>query len=314
MSHIFISYSSKDRKKTKILAGIFEKKGWKVWWDKNIAPGKAFDRAIAKALDEANCIVVLWSANSVGSAWVLEEAYEGLERGILLPVLIGETRLPFGYRRLQYIDLTAWKGSATSAPLVKLLDAIGSFAQTKTPQAKPRKKGTQKKPATTKPKRTRVFAGALDGKTIVFTGALSESRNAHAEKVKAVGANFVNSVSSKTNYLVVGKDPGTVKLAAAENHGVKKITEKQWLKLLNDAYRRTLQNKQIVFTGKLDAPRTELEKIARKLGAKPTGSISGKTDFLVVGEKPGKVKLEAAEKYAVKILNEKLWQDIVDTL
>ena len=68
MSHIFISYSSKDRPKTKALAGILEKKGWKVWWDKNLKPGKAFDHAISKALDEAGCIVVLWSKNSVESS------------------------------------------------------------------------------------------------------------------------------------------------------------------------------------------------------------------------------------------------------
>ncbi len=314
MSHIFISYSSKDRKKTKSLAEIFEKKGWKVWWDKNITPGKAFDRAISKALDEANCIVVLWSPNSVESAWVLEEAYEGLERDVLLPVLIGKTRLPFGYRRLQYIDLSKWKGAATSVPLKKLLNAIDPFAQSEQVKSKPANKAAQKKPAATKTKRVRSLSGALDGKTIVFTGALSESRNAHAEKVNAVGANFVGSVSSKTNYLVVGKEPGAVKLKAADKHGIKKITEKQWLKLLNNAYQRTLQNKQLVFTGKLAAPRTELEKIAKKLGAKPTGSISGKTDFLIVGDKPGKVKLEAAEKYSVKIISETLWQDIVETL
>ena len=79
MSHIFISYSSKDRPKTRALATVFEKKGWKVWWDKNLMPGKAFDRAIGKALDEASCIVVLWSPNSVDSDWVLEEAYEVAE-------------------------------------------------------------------------------------------------------------------------------------------------------------------------------------------------------------------------------------------
>ncbi|MCB0597337.1 MAG: hypothetical protein H6557_07335 [Lewinellaceae bacterium] len=163
-------------------------------------------------------------------------------------------------------------------------------------------------------KNRRTYSGALDGKTIVFTGALSESRNAHAEKVKVVGANFVEAVSGNTDYLVVGKEPGATKLKAAEEKGVKQITEKAWLKMLNEAYQRTLKNKTIVFTGKLAAPRAELEKIARKLGAKPTGSISGKTDFLVVGANPGKVKLEAAKEYSVKIIKEKLWQEIVDTL
>lgn len=322
MSHIFISYSSKDRATTKKIANVLEKQGWKVWWDKNLKPGKAFDTAISKALDAANCIVVLWSPNSVESNWVLEEAYEGLNREILAPALIKDTRLPFGYRRTQYIDLSKWKGVASDASIKKLLNAIEPFAtpEKKTISAKPgaskspkRKTDKAIKPKSKK-KIIRTFSGGLDGKNIVFTGALSESRNAHAEKVKAVGANYVSAISGKTDYLVVGKDPGASKLAAAKKHNTKKITEKTWLKMLNETYRRTFINKRVVFTGKLNAPRKELEKLVKSIGAKPTDDISGKTDYLIVGSKPGKVKLAAAEKFSVKIINEELWKEIMETL
>lgn len=311
MGHIFISYSSKDRSKTKALATAFETKGWKVWWDKNITPGKAFDRAIGKALDEAHCIVVLWSPNSVESDWVLEEAYEGLERNILIPVLISPTRLPFGYRRVQYVELTKWKGNAKSADVHKLMEAVAPLMQAVLANNK-------KAPPIHRPdakiKSHRTFTGGLDGKTIVFTGTLSESRDAHSEKVKAVGANFVDTVSGKTDFLVVGKDPGAVKLAAAEKHSIKKITEKAWLKMLNETYRRTLDKKTLVFTGKMDASRPELEQVAKKLGARITDKISGKTDFLVVGQKPGAAKLKAAENYSVKVISETLWKEIAETL
>jgi BRCT domain type II-containing protein len=308
MGHIFISYSSKDRSTTRALAKILEKQGLKVWWDKNLEPGKAFDRAISKALDDSESIVVLWSKNSVKSDWVLDEAYEGLERKILVPAMIETTKLPFGYRRIQAINLSRWKGADSAKgikDLIKSLQAlIGPAEESK---AKPKKKPKSVKI-------TRRLSGALDGKTIVFTGALSESRKANEEKVNTVGARYVNSVSSKTDYLVVGKEPGDVKLEAAKKHNVKKITEKQWLKMLNEAYKRTLLNKNIVFTGALELPRTTLEKTAKKLGAKPTASISGKTDFLIVGEKPGKSKLDAAKKYDVQIISEELWSDIVQTL
>ena len=313
MSHIFISYSSKDRSKTRALAKVFENQGWKVWWDKNLPPGKAFDRSIGKALDEASCIVVLWSPNSVESAWVLDEAYEGLERDILVPALSEETRLPFGYRRRQYIDLTNWNGKTKNGKITELLNSIEIHYKVEAPRHKVGNKLFKGSP-TAKIKKQRNLAGALDGKTIVFTGALSESRRAHEEKVKAVGARFVDSVSSKTNYLVVGKDPGAVKLKSAEKLGVKKITEKKWKSLLDEAYKRTLHNKQLVFTGKLHVPRKELEAIAKKLGAKPTQTISGKTDFLIVGDNPGKVKMKAAEEKGVKIMSEELWKDIADTL
>ncbi len=310
MGHIFLSYSSKDRSTTRALAKILEKQGLKVWWDKNLQPGKAFDRAISKALDESESIVVLWSKNSVKSDWVLDEAYEGLERNILIPTMIETTKLPFGYRRKQTINLARWQGADSAKgikDLIKSLQTLVGPTEESKAKAKPKKK--------TKPvKITRRLSGALDGKTIVFTGALSESRRANEEKVKVVGARYVNSVSSKTDYLVVGKDPGAVKLEAAKKQNVKKLTEKQWLKMLNETYKRTLLNKNIVFTGKLDQPRTTLEKTAKKLGAKPTGSISGKTDFLIVGEKPGKSKLDAAKKNDVQVISEELWSDIVQTL
>jgi hypothetical protein len=310
MGHIFISYSSKDRSTTRTLAKILEKQGLKVWWDKNLQPGKAFDRAIENALEESKSIVVLWSKNSVKSDWVLDEAYEGLERKILIPAMIETTKIPFGYRRIQAINLSRWQGADSAKGIKDLIKAlqtlVGPDDETKT-KAKTKKKVKSYKG-------TRRLSGALDGKTIVFTGALSESRKANEEKVNVVGARYVNSVSSKTDYLVVGKEPGAVKLEAAKKHNVKKLTEKQWLKILNETYKRTLLNKNIVFTGKLEQPRTALEKIAKKLGAKPTQSISGKTDFLIVGDKPGKTKLDAAKNFDVQVISEELWSDIVQTL
>ncbi|UCE04313.1 MAG: TIR domain-containing protein [bacterium] len=309
MSEIFISYSSKDRKTTRSLVKILEKRGWAVWWDKNIAPGKAFDRAISLALDASKCIIVLWSKNSVKSDWVMEEALEGAERKILLPTKIDSVSLPFGFRRLQTIDLSRWQGSASSQNIGQLIEAVENLVEPATvakPKRPIRKIRTHQ--------RTRKLTGALDGKTIVFTGALTESRAAHAEKVNTVGARYVNSVSSKTDYLVVGKEPGATKLKAAEKHGVKKLSERQWLKILNEAYTRILVGKTIVFTGQLSQPRKKLEAIARKLGAKPVGAISGNTSYLIVGEEAGKKKLSNAKKYDVEIIKEAVWNDIVSTL
>ncbi len=306
MGHIFISYSSKDRSKTRALAKILEKNNLKVWWDKNLAPGKTFDRAISKALDDSESIVVLWSKNSVNSDWVLEEAYEGLERKILVPAIIETTRLPFGYRRIQAVNLSRWQGADSAKGIKDLIKALRALVEPdEKKKAKPKKKVA---------KRIRRLSGALDGKAIVFTGALSENRRAHEEKVNTLGARYVNGVSSKTDFLVVGKEPGKVKLEAAKKHGVKRLTENQWLKMLNEAYKRTLLNKKIVFTGKLNQPRTIHEKLANKLKAIPMSSISGKTDFLIVGDNPGKSKLDAAKKYSVKIISEDLWNDIVESL
>ena len=63
-------------------------------------------------------------------------------------------------------------------------------------------------------------------------------------------------------------------------------------------------NKTFVFTGTLSSmTRDEASSQAKLRGAKISGSISSKTDFLVAGDKAGS-KLQKAEKLGVKILSE----------
>lgn len=66
-----------------------------------------------------------------------------------------------------------------------------------------------------------------------------------------------------------------------------------------------LAGKTVVFTGELEKyTRSEAEKAVRALGGNPTGSVSAKTDFVVVGKDPGS-KADKAKKLGVKILSEK---------
>jgi len=111
MSDVFISYGSGDRDRVAPLVEAIERRGWTVWWDRKIDAGTAFDREIEKALDDASCIIVIWSEESVESDWVRNEATEGLERGILIPVLIDPVRPPLAFRRTQTIDFTEDVGS-----------------------------------------------------------------------------------------------------------------------------------------------------------------------------------------------------------
>jgi DNA ligase (NAD+) len=73
----------------------------------------------------------------------------------------------------------------------------------------------------------------ITGKTIVFTGTL-ENMSREGAKLRAVkmGAKVSNSISPKTDILVVGTGGGAKK-KTAEKLGVKTITEEEWDVLIN---------------------------------------------------------------------------------
>jgi len=119
MSDIFISYAREDRPRAEAIAKALEDHGWSVWWDWVIPTGKKFRRVIQEKLDKARCVVVLWSANSIESDWVIEEASEGNDRGILLPVLIEKVRPPMGFRSMHAADLTNWEGGAAAPAFLR---------------------------------------------------------------------------------------------------------------------------------------------------------------------------------------------------
>jgi len=127
MSDIFISYASPDREKTKALAAALQKKGWSVWWDRKIPPGKTFSQVIKEALDISKCIVVLWSKPSVGSDWVQNEAAEGAQRKILVPALIEDVEIPFEFRRIQAANLVNWVPTSPHEEFEEFVSSIGTI-------------------------------------------------------------------------------------------------------------------------------------------------------------------------------------------
>jgi DNA ligase (NAD+) len=64
-----------------------------------------------------------------------------------------------------------------------------------------------------------------------------------------------------------------------------------------------LAGKVFVLTGTLSMPRQQLKDRLQALGAKVTGSVSRKTDYVVAGENPGS-KQEKAIKLGVEVLDE----------
>ena len=61
MADLFVSYARADKVRVAPLVAALEAEGWSVWWDPAITPGQEFDDVIARALELARAVVVVWT-------------------------------------------------------------------------------------------------------------------------------------------------------------------------------------------------------------------------------------------------------------
>ncbi len=88
--------------------------------------------------------------------------------------------------------------------------------------------GTGSAPSTSK------MLSALSGKRFVITGTLSKPREEIKQRLLELGGIVGEDVSSKTDYLVVGENPGS-KLDKAKKLGIKIIDEKQLEEIISQS-------------------------------------------------------------------------------
>ena len=121
---LFVSYSRTDLARARPVIDLLEGAGFDVWWDGRLEGGENYLQTTETALETCACVVVLWSATSVASHWVRDEAQRGRERGCLVPLSIDGTMAPLGFRQFQLLDISAWDGRAQSAEAARILVAV----------------------------------------------------------------------------------------------------------------------------------------------------------------------------------------------
>ena len=70
-----------------------------------------------------------------------------------------------------------------------------------------------------------------------------------------------------------------------------------------------LAGKTIVISGNFSISRDEMKALIAAHGGKNSGSVSGKTAYLLAGEKPGPEKLKKAENLGVRIIDERRFRE-----
>ena len=126
MADVFISYSREDLAFAdgRGWTGVLERAGFTVWRDAQIASGNSWTEDVRTQLRDAKAILVLWSSNSWTSHWVRQEAFYGLMKGNLVPVMLKERpaalELPFSTLQTRQNDT---KGIEATLQAIRALSA-----------------------------------------------------------------------------------------------------------------------------------------------------------------------------------------------
>ena len=136
MRDVFVSYKAEDRPRVAPLVQALEADGLSVWWDTQIAAGSEWRQDIQDQLDEARCVLVVWSRRSVGAGgrFVRDEANRAQRRGTYLPTRIDDVEPPLGFGELHAINLQGWKGTRNDGRYRKLLHAVRRVISGKPPE------------------------------------------------------------------------------------------------------------------------------------------------------------------------------------
>jgi hypothetical protein len=157
MANLFLSYSRKDELAARRLMSWLEQEGHEVWRDEDdIGGGASFSTEIERALKDCDAVLVLWSADSVQSMWVRDEAGYARDAGKLIPLSLDATEAPLGFRQLQAIGLARSKGREP-ANADRIRRAIARVAQV--PQAAPAQADVRRRPKLSLP--GPLWAGAI---------------------------------------------------------------------------------------------------------------------------------------------------------
>ena len=129
MADVFVSYKAEDRRRVKLLVDALEADGLSVWWDAQIAAGSAWRQTIQQQLEQAKCVLVVWSKRSIGAdgGFVQDEAARAQKRRVYVPIRIDRVEPPIGFGETQAISLAGWTGDRADPRYQSVLGSVRSL-------------------------------------------------------------------------------------------------------------------------------------------------------------------------------------------
>jgi TIR domain len=124
VSDVFISYKREDRARVETLYALLLDLDVSAWFDGGLEVGVEWERRIFEQIDQAQAMIVCWTFAAVSSHWVTREAKIGLERNILVPVMLQPCALVPPFDTLQAADLTDWDGAPDAPQVQKVLGKL----------------------------------------------------------------------------------------------------------------------------------------------------------------------------------------------
>lgn len=130
MSDIFISYSRHDQEWVGKFAKALEDAGYSIWWDTRLLAGDEFHDVIPAALEEASCVIVVWSKVSVTRKGVRAEASRAHDKEVLIPIQIESVQIPMPFNLLQAENMQQWNGKRNHPAFQRLVTSINRYCRT----------------------------------------------------------------------------------------------------------------------------------------------------------------------------------------
>jgi len=125
---IFLSYARADHERAEQIKELLEGLGLTVFFDtEGLDGGHVFHDVIDREVKAATAVVGVWSRHALTRPWVKKECSIGLNRQVLVPVLIEPVpalERPIEFYDIQYDDLTDFSGDPEHAGWLRFIKSL----------------------------------------------------------------------------------------------------------------------------------------------------------------------------------------------